>query len=123
MTVPAEAAAAFPVCPGCDLPMHPSHLYEVGFNLVAAVAIVRFGRLVPVPGDLLKLYLAAAIAFRFLVEFVRANPITAFGLTSPQLVLIPLGVMVAWHFAWQVRRHAWAVPAAPPVAATSLAEG
>ena len=121
VTVPAEAAATFPYCPGCDLPMHPSHIYEILFNVVAAVAIVRYGRRVPVPGDLLKLYLLAAVTFRFVVEFVRGSPVTAFGLTSPQLVLIPLGVMLAWHFAWQVRRRAWAVPPAPPAALASAA--
>jgi hypothetical protein len=36
--VPPEAAAAFAVCPGCDLPMHPSMVYEILFNL-AAIAI------------------------------------------------------------------------------------
>jgi prolipoprotein diacylglyceryltransferase len=114
VTVPAEAAAAFPRCPGCDGPMHPSQLYEVGFNLIAAGTIIRFGRRVPVPGDLLKLYLLAAVAFRFLVEFVRANPTGLLGLTSPQWVLIPLGALLVFHFARQARRRAWAVPTAPP---------
>ena len=114
ITVPASAAAAFPRCPGCDGAMHPSQLYEVGFNLLAAGAIVRFGRRVPAPGDLLKLYLLAAVAFRFLVEFVRANPPGLLGLTSPQWVLLPLGALLILHFVRQARRRAWAVPAAPP---------
>ena len=35
ITVGPAAAAAFARCPGCDVPMHPSMLYEIAFNLVA----------------------------------------------------------------------------------------
>jgi hypothetical protein len=87
---------------------------------VAAGAIVRYGRRVPVPGDLLKLYLLAAFAFRFLVEFVRGNEVQALGLTGPQLVLIPLLAWLAIHFVRRYRAGAWHVPEAPRPA---LAEG
>jgi prolipoprotein diacylglyceryltransferase len=112
--VPAEAAAAFPNCLGCAGPMHPSQVYEILFNVIAAVAIVRWGRRVPARGDLLKLYLLSAVVFRFLVEFVRVNPTGPLGLTSPQLVLVPLGALLVVHFVRQARRGAWSVPPAPP---------
>ena len=114
MSVSAEAASAFPRCPGCSGPMHPSMLYEIGFNVVAAALIIRFGRRVPVPGDLLKLYLLAAFAFRFLVEFVRGNEVQLLGLTGPQIVLIPLLAWLAVHFWRRYQTRAWSVPAAPP---------
>jgi len=107
------AAAAFVRCPGCNLPMHPSMLYEIAFNLVAAGAIVRWGRRVPVPGDLLKSYLLAAGTFRFFVEFVRGNEVQALGLTGPQIVLIPLLALLAAHFLRQRRVGAWRLPLAP----------
>ncbi len=44
VSVSAEAAAAFARCPGCELPMHPSMLYEIAFNLVAVALIVRYPR-------------------------------------------------------------------------------
>lgn len=113
MTVNQAAAAAFPRCPDCALPMHPSMLYEVLFNVVAAVVIIRFGRRVPVSGDLLKLYLLAAFVFRFLVEFVRGNEVQAFGLSGPQLVLIPLIAWLAIHFARRYRAGDWRVPLPP----------
>jgi prolipoprotein diacylglyceryltransferase len=113
MTVSAEAAAAFPRCPGCDLPMHPSMLYEIGFNVLAAIVIVRFGRRVPVQGDLLKLYLLAAFVFRFLVEFVRGNEVQLPGLTGPQVVLIPLIAWLVVHFVRRWRSRAWKVPVPP----------
>ncbi|HEX8941327.1 MAG TPA: prolipoprotein diacylglyceryl transferase family protein [Candidatus Limnocylindrales bacterium] len=108
------AAAAFPYCPGCSGPMHPSMVYEIGFCLLAAGLIVRYGGRVPVQGDLLKLYLLAGGLFRFLVEFVRGNPPQALGLSGPQWVLLPLLGLLALHFARQWRRGLYRVPAAPP---------
>jgi prolipoprotein diacylglyceryltransferase len=112
--VPAEAAAMFPYCPGCSGPMHPSMLYEIIFNVVAAVAIVRLGSRVAVQGDLLKLYLLAAGVFRFLVEFVRGNPPQALGLSGPQWVLIPLVALLVLYFVRQIRRGVYSVPEPPP---------
>jgi phosphatidylglycerol:prolipoprotein diacylglycerol transferase len=109
-----EAAAAFVRCPSCTVPMHPSMLYEILFNLLAAVAIIRWRHLVVARGDVLRLYLLAAFAFRFLVEFVRGNEVEAFGLTGPQLVLIPLIGLLVVHFLRQRRSGAWRVPEPPP---------
>ncbi|MGZ6270395.1 MAG: prolipoprotein diacylglyceryl transferase [Candidatus Limnocylindrales bacterium] len=121
--VPPTVAAAFPYCPGCDRPMHPSMLYEIAFCLLAAVLIVRFGRRVPVQGDLLKLYLLAAGTFRFLIEYVRGNPPQALGLSGPQWVLLPLLGLLVLHFVRQWRRGVYRVPAAPPARPLSAAEG
>jgi phosphatidylglycerol:prolipoprotein diacylglycerol transferase len=110
VSVSAEAAAAFARCPGCELPMHPSMLYEIVFNLVAVALIVRYRARVPVVGDTLKLYLLAAGIFRFLVEFLRGNEPQALGLTGPQWVLIPLVGLLVAHFARQWWRGAWTVP-------------
>jgi phosphatidylglycerol:prolipoprotein diacylglycerol transferase len=113
VSVSAEAAAAFARCPGCEVPMHPSMLYEIVFNLVAVAVIVRYRARVPVVGDTLKLYLLAAGVFRFLVEFVRGNEPQALGLTGPQWVLIPLVGLLLAHFARQWWRDAWSVPLPP----------
>jgi phosphatidylglycerol---prolipoprotein diacylglyceryl transferase len=109
-----SAAAAFPVCPGCTGPMHPSMLYEIAFNVVAALVIVRWRHRIPVAGGTLKLYLLTAGVFRFFVEFVRANPPQALGLSAPQWVLIPLVGLLVVHLARQVRSGAWHVPLPPP---------
>ena len=113
MTVSPAAAASFADCPGCLGPMHPTMLYEIAFNLAAAVLIWRYRRLVPVPGDTLKLYLLAAGIFRFLVEFLRTSPPQALGLTAPQWVLIPVLALLAIHFGREIRRNAWTVPVPP----------
>jgi prolipoprotein diacylglyceryltransferase len=82
---------------------------------------VRHGRRVPVPGDLLKLYLLSAFVFRFLVEYVRGNEVQAFGLTGPQIVLIPLTAWVVVHFIRRYRSAGWSIPPAPR--ATTLEAG
>jgi prolipoprotein diacylglyceryltransferase len=116
ISVSPETAAAFAACPGCTSPMHPSMLYEILFNLVAIVLIVRYRDRVPIPGDALKLYLFAAAIFRFLVEFVRGNEPQALGLTGPQWVLLPLGALLAVHFIRRLRGGAYRVPVPPPPA-------
>ena len=113
LSVPPEAAAAFARCPGCELPMHPSMLYEIVFNLVAVALVLRYRGRVPVVGDTLKLYLLAAGVFRFLVESVRGNEPQALGLSGPQWVLIPLIALLLAHFARQWWRRAWQVPVPP----------
>lgn len=109
-----SAAAAFASCPGCTAAMHPTMLYEIGFNVAAALILWRFRDRVPAPGDALKLYLLAAATFRFLVEFIRTSPRQAFDLTAPQWVLLPIVVLLVIHFVRQSRRGAWRVPHAPP---------
>jgi phosphatidylglycerol---prolipoprotein diacylglyceryl transferase len=120
ISVSPAAAAAFARCPDCGLPMHPSMLYEVAFNVLAAIAIVRWRSRVPVHGDTLRLYLVAAFSFRFAVEFVRGNEVQAWGLTGPQLVLIPLIGLLVVHFVRRVRRGAYRVPEPP---SATFAEG
>jgi phosphatidylglycerol:prolipoprotein diacylglycerol transferase len=115
VSVSPEAAAAFARCPGCTGPMHPSMLYEIAFNLVAIGVILRYGSRVVVRGDLLKGYLLAAFVFRFGVELVRGNEVQAFGLTGPQLVLIPMTALLIAHFARERAAGTWRIPSPPPL--------
>jgi phosphatidylglycerol:prolipoprotein diacylglycerol transferase len=116
MTVSPEAAAAFPRCPGCGGPMHPSMLYEIGFHGLVFGLIATRGPMLPVRGDTLKAYLLAYGLFRFGVEFVRGNEVQALGLTGPQLVLIPLVALLVVHFVRRLRSGAYRLPAPLPVA-------
>lgn len=114
MTVSPEAAAAFPRCPGCDGPMHPSMLYEVGFHGLAFGLIASRGPMLPVRGDTLKAYLLAYGVFRMGVEFVRGNEVQALGLTGPQLVLVPLVALLVVHFVRRLRSGVYRMPAPAP---------
>jgi prolipoprotein diacylglyceryltransferase len=116
MTVSPVAAAAFARCPGCDVAMHPSMLYEIGFQLAAFLLIWRRGPLLTVRGDTLKAYLLTYGIFRFGIEFIRGNEVQAFGLTGPQLVLIPLVALLIFHFARRLRSGAYRLPAPAPLA-------
>jgi prolipoprotein diacylglyceryltransferase len=122
ISVDPSAAAAFARCPDCALPMHPSMLYEIAFNVVAVGLLLWARPRIVVRGDLLKAYLLAAGVFRFLVEFVRGNEVQAFGLTGPQLVLIPCVALLVAHFVRQARRGIYQVPEPPP-ASHVLADG
>ena len=117
MTVAPEAAAAFPRCPGCDGPMHPSMLYEIGFHALAFGIIATRGPILPIRGDTLKAYLLAYGLFRFAVEFVRGNEVQAWGLTGPQIVLIPLVGLLLLHFVRRLRSGAYRLPVPEPAAA------
>lgn len=118
MTVSAEAAAAFPRCPGCDGPMHPSMLYEIGFHVAAFALVFTRGPLLPVRGDTLKAYLLAYGLFRFGVEFVRGNEVQGWGLTGPQIVLLPLVGLLVVHFIRRLRSGAYRLPAPEPAIVT-----
>jgi prolipoprotein diacylglyceryltransferase len=117
MTVSPEAAAAFPRCPGCSGPMHPSMLYEIGFHGLAFGLIVTRGPMLPIRGDTLKAYLLAYGLFRFGVEFVRGNEVQAWGLTGPQIVLVPLVGLLVLHFARRLRSGAYRLPVPEPAIA------
>lgn len=108
-------ADALGTCRDCAAPMHPSMLYEVAFNVVAAIVIWRFRGRVPIQGDALKGYLLAAAVFRFLVEFVRGNEPQALGLTGPQWVVLPLGLLLLVHVGRRLRSGAYRVPVPSPV--------
>jgi len=117
MTVSPEVAAAFPRCPGCGGPMHPSMLYEIGFHVGAFALIATRGPLLPVRGDTLKAYLLAYGIFRFAIEFIRGNEVQWMGLTGPQLVLIPLVALLVIHFVRRLRSGVYRMPQPLPAIA------
>ncbi|HEV2073130.1 MAG TPA: prolipoprotein diacylglyceryl transferase family protein [Thermomicrobiales bacterium] len=123
VSVPESATRQFADCPGCQGTMHPSMVYEIIFHLSAFLLILRYRHLIPVRGDTLKLYLLIAAVFRFLVEFVRANPDQVSGLSGPQIVLIPLTGLLVYHFVRQWQRGAYRMPPVPAPSRVTLREG
>jgi phosphatidylglycerol---prolipoprotein diacylglyceryl transferase len=120
--VPTDAAPRISRCPECltGAPMHPSFIYEIAFLGLAAWLLFASSRrrVPPLPwmgeGDQFKLFLLAYAVFRFFVEFVRGNPIMAFGLSGSQLMLLPSSIVLALYF---IRRRQRAF--APLVVASS----
>lgn len=72
--------------------VHPSPVYETTVALLIAAILVfaQERRVFKVPGQIFGLYLALTALERFAVEFLRIEPIIAFGLTQAQLFAIGL---------------------------------
>jgi prolipoprotein diacylglyceryltransferase len=77
---------------------HPTQVYESAFHLTMAGVLLVLDRRGLLPGNRLKLYLAAYAAFRFAVELVRAEPAYALGLTYYQWVAAAgaAGLLAQW---------------------------
>ena len=76
---------------------HPTQLYEFAFHLVAAGTLAWLARRNALRGQLIKLYIIAYLAYRFLTEFIRPEPVLWNGLTGYQLAsaaLIPVFVLL-----------------------------
>jgi phosphatidylglycerol---prolipoprotein diacylglyceryl transferase len=101
-----HAPATTPKCPGClsGAPMHPSFLYEIAFQLAAFAVLLWLRDRVTQPGELFVLYVAAYAAFRFVVEFTRANDAVWLNLTRPQWFLLPSLALIALRMRHGYRR-------------------
>jgi len=117
--VPADAAPRIAQCPACltGESMHPSFLYESAFLALVSWVLFRFvhRRTYPaawmVEGDLFKLFLLVYAVFRFVVEFVRGNPVMSLGMSGSQLMVLPTSILLALYFVRR-RQRAFA-PLAP----------
>jgi len=110
ITVSPEQAATIPECPGCvaGVAMHPSFLYEIAFLVLAFGALRALRDRLTAPGELFPLFLAAYAAFRFGVEFTRANPPLLGGLTGSQVFLAVAFPLLAAHLVREARRGTYA---------------
>jgi prolipoprotein diacylglyceryltransferase len=68
--------------------MHPSFIYEIAFLSATFAALMWARRRVHGPGELFVLFICAYAAFRFGVEFTRANSPVLWGLTGSQLFIL-----------------------------------
>lgn len=72
---------------------NPTQLYEAFFVLVL-FAYAQIMRNRYAPGELFRLFMITYFGWRFVVEFIRVNPVLIVGLTYYQVVA--LGVMIAY---------------------------
>jgi prolipoprotein diacylglyceryl transferase len=107
ISVDAETAARLPGGAAAGVPMHPSFLYEIFFQLAIFGALCALRDRIPVPGELFKVYLLSYGIFRFFVEFVRGNEILWSGLSGSQLFLIPSNLLLIAYFCRQLVRGAY----------------
>jgi len=109
LTVHSPLASGEPACIDCAgaVTVHPSMLYEIVFLLMAYVALRRFQPRITQPGESFVLFLACYSAFRFLIEFTRANETTALGLTHSQIFLLVVSPLFAFRLYTQWRRGSY----------------
>lgn len=66
--------------------VHPTPLYEAAAYTAVFAFLWKYRHRNPVPGAMFAIYLVGNGGFRFLVEFLRIEPVVAFGLTQAQFV-------------------------------------
>lgn len=98
----ATDAAAWGVPVGATL--HPSFVYEIGFHVIALVAIWLWRDRLADPADLFTLYITGYAIFRFAVEPVRGNEVVWLDLTRPQIFLAATLPLLLWRSVVAIRR-------------------
>lgn len=90
---------------GDGLLRYPTQLFEVGFHLSAFFMLHHLKFRVETPGILFKVYILAYFTFRFVIEFIRENPVVYLGLTIYQLLCILVVVYVGLTLFIQYRKR------------------
>lgn len=107
--------------------VQPTQLYEsLSFLVIFCLFVWVIGPRVKREGVLIFIYLMFAGVERFLVEFVRTNPVAALGLTQQQFISIFLFIIGAAGTWWFLRhgrplREPYAAPARVPAAHPAVA--
>ena len=99
----ADPVTGEPYPPGVKV--HPTQLYELAQSLfVFALLWILRKRRFP-PGAFFSLYLVLAGSMRFIVEFWRANPIVALGMTEYQWFSLILMILGAGMLTYRRKLH------------------
>jgi prolipoprotein diacylglyceryltransferase len=86
-----------------SLPIHPTPLYELGFDLLLFAALFALRDRLRIRGNLFRLYLFAYAIFRLGLEMIRADsPFPAAGGPKPIQVLL---AVAAIRYAWLLARQ------------------
>lgn len=94
-----------------SLPVHPSPLYELGFDLLLFAVLFALRDRLRVRGSLFRIYLLGYAGFRFLSEFLRGDsPFPEGGGLKPVQVFLLVVVLV---YAWRLWRRELVSPRPP----------
>jgi phosphatidylglycerol:prolipoprotein diacylglycerol transferase len=94
---------------GDGLRRHPTQLYEIGFLVALGLLLGRARRTVRPEGELFLLFVAAYMAFRFGVEFLKPRHFLAGGLSAIQIAALlgaaaAIGVLARRRAVWTSAR-------------------
>lgn len=81
---------------GDGVPRHPTQLYEFAFHLAMAALLVALERRGLLERQRIKLYIMSYLLFRFFTEWLREEPVVAWGLTFYQLSALAFLALFAW---------------------------
>ncbi len=77
-------------------PRHPTQLYEAAFHVSMAALVAWLGRRGLFRGQLVKLYILAYLAYRFVTEMLRPEARVWLGLTGYQAAALALAPLFVW---------------------------
>lgn len=77
---------------------YPTQLMEMVFDFALFAVLWKFRHSFKRPGDLFKMFLFGYGLFRFIIEFIRTEPVVWHGLTMYQLMALPLILGTGWYF-------------------------
>jgi prolipoprotein diacylglyceryltransferase len=105
---------------GDGIPRHPAPLYEMAFLSLFWLGLARVqSRLAD--GGRFKAFIAAYFGFRFLIDFLKADPDVALGLSSVQWTALAGLALLSLH--WRRYGSPWKTDAAPSPASASPPAG
>jgi phosphatidylglycerol:prolipoprotein diacylglycerol transferase len=88
---------------GDGIRRHPTQVYESAFHAAAAVGLAWLLSRGLLKGQLIKLYILAYLAYRFLTERIRPEPVLALGLTGYQWACLALAPVFVGLWVWDAR--------------------
>jgi phosphatidylglycerol---prolipoprotein diacylglyceryl transferase len=88
---------------GDGVKRHPTQIYESLFHLGMAFVVGSLIARRRIPGHRLQMYLIGYAVYRFTTEFIRPEPVVAWGLTFYQWAAAVLGIGLAVQ--WTVERR------------------
>lgn len=96
--------------------VHPTPMYEMLLYAIIFLILLQYRKSNPPSGRLFALFLILAGIERFGIEFIRLNPVLAFGFTEAQIVSLLL--TLAGLFVFFLRRSIQSEPGTSAVKAT-----
>ncbi len=88
---------------GDHIRRHPTQVYEIVFDIILAGFLIwkkRYG--VVQTGELFRIFLNSYLSFRFMLEFIRVEPLGALGLTAFQWLCLVSLLYMNRSFIWQL---------------------
>lgn len=109
------AAREIPRSAAASLPVHPAQLYELAFGLALFAALGWLARRSKRPGEVSLAFLAGYSAWRFVIEFFRADPGRhGFGAGISDSQVTALAVVSLSGVLWAILRRREAAAETPP---------